>query len=287
MRKVFVTSITGAQGKSIAEAFKEENYAVASMTRQEAKLSDYEISVGSYNDTPKLSSLMRGSEAVIFTLPLLFDTQKVCEITQNIITGTKEAGVKKVIFNTSIPLGESKTGYPAIDVKHDALDLLKKSGLDIVTLMPTIYLDNLSSPFLLPIINDAKIIPYPIPEDIKFNWISQKNLGLYCVAALQNQTLIGENVLISNLDNCSKHDIAKFISNEMNTDVNYVSITPAEFEKNLAPVLGDYVAKEIANLYRSVSENSHDFTNYTHHDFLSSVNLQSTENWVKTIRWQI
>ncbi|MDO6684481.1 MULTISPECIES: NmrA family NAD(P)-binding protein [unclassified Agarivorans] len=285
MKKVFVTSVTGAQGNSIAKAFKNANYVVASMTRKEVELSEYETLVGSFNDTAKLASIMKGSEAIIFTLPLLFDTQQVCEITQNIIDGAKEAGVEKIIFNSSFPIGESRTGYAAIDVKHDALDLLNKSGLAVVTLMPTIYLDNLSSPFLLPVINNANIVPYPISENIEFEWISLVNLGLYCVASLQNSSIIGEKILISNLDHCSKHDIAKLIGREKNTEVNYVSSTPAEFEENLIPVLGDYVAKEIANLYRSVSKNNQEFKHYTHHDFINSVDLQTTESWVKSISW--
>ena len=285
MKKVFVTSITGSQGASIAKAFKGQGYTVASMVRKPAEIAGYDVAVGSFSDTALLASLMKGSDAIVLTLPLLFDAQEIIGITENIVAATKEANVQTLIFNSSIPLGSSKTSYPAIDVKHDALNILNKSGLDIITLMPTIYLDNLSAPFLLPVIQESKIIPYPIADELNFNWISHENLGRYCVAALKDKNLINEKVLITNKGGYSKQDIAKLISAEVNAEINYIATTPAEFEQNLKPILGDYVADEIANLYRGVSENSDNFSNYTHQNFIDSVELESTELWIKSVAW--
>jgi len=285
MKKIFITSVTGTQGGKIANSFKNAGFKVSSITRQDIDLGECEFSVGDFSDTPKLASLMKNSEAVVLTLPLIFDSESVSEITHQIITGAKAENVNKIIFNTSIPLGQSKTGYAAIDVKHDALNILKESGLDIITLMPTIYLDNLASPFLLPVIKDSRTIPYPIPNDIEFEWISQENLGRYCVAALEEETLIGEKILITNRDRCSKNDIAKLIGNAQKTKISYFPIPPDQFEQNLIPVLGEYVAREIANLYRGVNENKNDFINYSHEEFLSSVELQTTAQWVNSIKW--
>jgi len=285
MKKIFITSVTGTQGGKIANSFKNAGFKVSSITRQDIDLGECEFAVGDFSDTPKLASLMKDSEAVVLTLPLIFDSESVSEITHQIITGAKAANVNKIIFNTSIPLGQSKTGYAAIDVKHDSLNILKESGLDIITLMPTIYLDNLASPFLLPVIKDSRTIPYPIPNDIEFEWISQENLGRYCVAALEEETLIGEKILITNRDRCSKNDIAKLIGNAQKTKISYVPISPDQFEQNLIPVLGEYVAREIANLYRGVNENKNDFINYNHEEFLSSVELQTTAQWVNSIKW--
>jgi len=285
MKKVFVTSITGSQGASIARAFKYQGYTVASMIREPVELSEYDVAVGHFSNTPLLASLMKGSEAIVLTLPLLFDAQEIIDITQQIISATKDAGVETIIFNSSIPLGDSKTGYPAIDVKHDALNILNKSGLNIITLMPTIYLDNLSSPFLLPIIRESKVIPYPIADDLEFNWISHENLGRYCVAALKEPSLINEKVLITNKGNYSKQNIAKLISDELKTEVSYIATTPKQFEDNLKPILGDFIAHEIANLYRGVSQNSENFINYTHRNFIDSVELESTEQWANSVSW--
>jgi len=285
MKKVFITSITGAQGASIAKVFKREGYAVAAMTRSDVQSEDYELVQGSFSDTALLVSLMKDCQAVVLTLPLIFETQAVQQITQHIVAATKAADVKTIIFNSSIPLGESKTGYAAIDVKHDALELLNQSGLNIITLMPTLYLDNLSSEFLLPVIREAKIIPYPVADELEFNWISHENLGRYCVAAVQKSSLYGQKILITNKGKNSKQDIAALIGGALNTKVNYVAATPEQFEDNLKPVLGDYVANEIANLYRGVAENSDSFTHYRHQQFIDSVNLQTTEQWVKSVAW--
>lgn len=285
MKKVFVTSITGAQGRHIAEAFKASGYAVASMTRQNADLDGFDVVLGEMSETEKLASAMKGAETAVLTLPLLFDSSAVTTITSNFVDAVKRAGVKKIIYNTSIPLGAAKTGYAALDVKHDALEVLQQSGLDLVTLMPTIYLDNLASPFLLPVIQEHKILPYPIPDEFEFSWTSQENLGRYCVAAAENPALVGETVLVSNRDGTSKQALAGLIGKAMGCDIHYVATTPDQFEENLRPVLGEYVATEIANLYRGISEHHQDFVAYTHQDFLDSVELQTAQEWVEQVNW--
>ncbi len=286
MEKVFVTSVTGAQGKAIAEIFHKEGYLVSSLVRKTSNnLGHFDVTVGEFHDIATLASAMTGSKAIVLTLPLLFDSTEVVEITENIIAAAKQAKVGKIIYNSSIPLGNSKTGYAALDVKHDALNALKNSGLKVITLMPTIYLDNLASPFLLPVIQQNNIIPYPISEDVEFSWVSYENLGRYCVAAVNNDQLIDEKILITNKDKITKSELAQLISSVANKEIKYIATAPSEFEKNLIPVLGEYVAKEIANLYRGVAENKADFINYTHQDFLESVTLQSTREWVDTIDW--
>ena len=286
MDKVFVTSVSGAQGKAIAEGFVNAGYAVSSMVRAPREgLKHFNITVGQYDDTEILAAAMKGSEAIVLTLPLIFDSAEVVNITENIVTAAKQAQVGKIIFNSSIPLGNNKTGYAAIDVKHDALDVLENSGLEVITLMPTIYLDNLASDFLLPVIQTNHVIPYPIAIDNEFAWISYENLGRYCIAAINNEDIVGARILISNLDQVTKPQLAERISSVAQRDIHYIPTSPDEFEENLRGVLGDYVAQEIANLYRGVEKNSNDFRAYSNQEFLQSVNLQSTDDWVKSIQW--
>lgn len=285
MKKVFITSITGAQGRHIADVFQQHGYRVASITREDTHINGIDSVVGEFSETDKLAAAMSGSVAVVLTLPLLFDSETITTMTQQIIDAAKVANVGKIVFNSSIPLGEQKTGYAAIDVKHDAVAVLEQSGLDVVTLMPTIYLDNLASPFLLPVIKENKIVPYPIADDVRFNWTSYENLGRYSVAAVEDNSVIGQRILISNQDNQSKQQIADLIGQAIGEPLHYIATTPEQFEENLQPVLGDYVAKEISNLYRGVAKHHADFSRYSNLDFINSVELQSTADWVKSVNW--
>lgn len=283
MKKVFVTSVTGMQGAHIAKVFNKNGYEVSSMTRQDVSIDKANSVVGDFSEIEKLTNAMKNSKAIILTLPLIFDTHQIKTMTQQIVDAAKNANVNKIIFNSSIPLGDSKVGHLAIDVKFDALNILEKSALNIVTLMPTIYLENLISPFLLPIIKENSIVPYPITQENEFNWISYENLGRYCLAATEDDSIVGKKILISNQDDLSKQEIVDLIGKKLDKKLQYIPITPEQFEENLKPILGGKIATEIANLYKSVDKNSANFTKYTNQKFLNSINLQNTTQWADSL----
>lgn len=283
MKSVFVTGFSGAQGSAIASVLTNSGVSVTGLVRQ---ASEHDGCVqGDLLDVASLVAAMRGCDAIVFTLPLIFEADVVVQMTQNLVSAARQNGIQKVVFNTGIPLGDTLTGYAAIDVKHAALEVLCGSDLSVVSLMPTIYLDNLAAPFLLPVIREHNIIPYPVASEQDFAWISHENLARYCYAALNNDALVGQKILITNRDMGSKADLAKLIAQKVGRDVCYVPSTTDQFEENLRPVLGDYVAREIANLYRGVAENAASFCAYSHAEFLDSVELQSTEQWVASVNW--
>lgn len=287
MKNLFVTGVTGAQGSGIAKVLKKDGVSISSVSPNNAD-TQHELGtiyLGNLEDLASLKVAMKGCEAIVLTLPLLFDAELIKKMTSNVITAAQFHNINKIIFNAGIALGEHKTGYPAIDVKHEAFEILSKSGLEVITLMPTIYLENLTSPFLLPVIQEHAIIPYPIAGDFKFSWLSYENLGRYVVAALSSKGLGGEKILVTNREELTGQDLAETISSASGKKLAFVPTLPSDFENNLKPVLGDYVAKEISNLYRGIDTNRANFFNYSHLEFLDSVALQSTDDWAKSISW--
>ncbi|WP_158589041.1 SDR family oxidoreductase [Alginatibacterium sediminis] len=286
MKNIFVSGTSGAQGQAIATVLNREGYTVTGMSRSETSNDlNLKLKQGDLEKLVDVSSAMEGCDAVILTLPLLFDATLVKTITQNIVSAAKLNSISTIVFNSGIPLGDNKTGFAAIDVKHDALEILDLSGLNIVTLMPTIYLDNLNSPFLRPIIDEHSIIPYPLAMDFEFSWISQENLGRFCLAALSDNKLHGKRIVISNRDKLSGNKLANAISIVSKRKFTYVPSSFDEFENNLKPVLGDFVAKEIANLYRGIDQHRADFFNEENQHLMSHVELQTTSDWAKEAKF--
>jgi len=282
MKNIFVTGTSGAQGQTITAVLARAGHRVLGISRNPESTDDLvDLTRGDLENLNSVIEAMDGADAVVLTLPLLFDSDMISAMTRNVVEAAKKLGIKKIIYNTGIPLGKQKTGYAAIDVKHDALSVLEQSGLEVVTLMPTIYLDNLTAPFLLPVIREHGIVPYPLAEDFNFSWISQDNLGRFCLDALTNEALVGKKVVISNGDNLAGAELAKILSEAAKKTLTYVPSSPDDFEQNLKPVLGDYVAKEISNLYRGIEENHADFLNSDNQTLIEKVELQSTLDWAK------
>jgi len=287
MKKLFVTGVTGAQGSGIAKVLKKNGFSISSVSPNNADTQNElgTIYLGNLEALESLKLAMAGCEAIVLTLPLIFDTEIIKKMTSNVIDAAKFHGINKIIFNAGIALGENKTGSLAIDVKHEAFEILSKSGLEVITLMPNVYLENLTSPFLLPVIQEHSIIPYPISGDFKFSWLSYENLGRYVVAALNSKGLAGEKILITNREELIGQALAEKISSASGKKLPFIPTPPDDFENNLKPVLGDYVAKEISNLYRGIDSSRSNFVKYSHLEFLDSVELQSTDDWVKSINW--
>lgn len=162
------------------------------------------------------------------------------------------------------------------------------SGLNVITLVPDIYIDNISAPWSIPVILNNKIVPYPIAVGNKVPWISHVDLAKYVVAAISKPDLAGEVLTIGgNL--LTGEEIAAAISSEINQPLNFVAMTPDEFEQQIAPAFGDLAGKEISNLYRYVSDNREQLVSK---DFKKTQDVlgvvpQSLTEWVRSVKWEL
>lgn len=71
------------------------------------------------------------------------------------------AGVELVVFNSSLPLPEHSLGMPAQDVRFAQRAALRECGLQVVSLQPVIYMDNLLRGWAYPAIVERNGFEYP------------------------------------------------------------------------------------------------------------------------------
>jgi hypothetical protein len=82
-------------------------------------------------------------------------------------------------------------------------------------------------------------------------------------------------------------EIASAISEEVGKTVNFVGMTPDDFEQQIAPTFGALAGKEISNLYRYVDANQGALIakDFKHTQELLGVVPQSLEAWAKSVSW--
>ena len=87
---------------------------------------------------------------------------------------------------TSPPSGDSTDVDRRVAdlVGGEGLDAALAAPLDVVTLEPTVYLDNLLAPWALPGILERGTLAYPAPADAPISWLSLASLGEHARAAL-------------------------------------------------------------------------------------------------------
>lgn len=289
-KRIFVSGALGFQGKSIAELLVKNGYEVQTLSRNTDPNSitkgSFKITKGSLEVIDDVREALKEIDKAVFTLPLVFDKNQAVQMTQNFIEAAKSEGIKQVVFNTGFDLPIKEEGLVAMDIKVLMKKMFDDSGLAVTTVVPDIYIDNLIAPWSLPLIMDQAILPYPVKNGQKVPWISHYDLAKFVVSAIEKPELTGQVLPIGgNL--YTGEEIAMAISEKIGKNIQFIGLTPDDFEKNLAPSFGPVAAKEISNLYRYVDTHIESLTNK---DFKGAqeklmMQTQSLSDWVESVQW--
>lgn len=227
-------------------------------------------------------------DAAVFTFPLLFDLALAEQYAEIFSAAARKKKVPLVIFNTSFDLTSQETGKLALDTKLRIKNIFDRSGLNIITLMPDIYIDNFAAPWLMPVILNEGILPYPIADRQKIPFISLFDLGRHVVAAVDKPNLAGRVLPIGG-QLLTGAEIASAISKTIDKNVKFLSLDPDDFEKQLAPAFGMLAAREISNLYRYVDQQRNRLVakDFSTSRKLLSVPGQTHTEWVQSVNWSM
>lgn len=286
--KIFVSGATGAQGGSIAAQLIQDEHTVVTLSSQQSINLPVNIVQGDFSNPRSISTALHNVDAAIFTFPLIFDVSLAESYTLNFVTAAKNNHVPLVIFNTSFDLAGKESGVIAIDIKVRIKHILEHSGLNVITLVPDIYIDNFAAPWSIPLIVNDGLLPYPIASEQKIPFISLSDLAVYVSKAVTKPNLAGQTLPIGgNL--LTGEDVAAAISSHLGKKVQFISISPDDFEKQLAPAFGDLAAQEVSNLYRYVEQKSNMLLekDFNQSQTLLSVTPQPIDEWVQSVKWSL
>lgn len=288
-KHIFVSGGTGFQGRPLVDLLSENGHKITILSRNSDNtdtIPNFNIVKGGFEDMNALNSALNDVDVAVFTLPLMFDMDMAISMTNNFIEAAQQHQVPHIIFNSSFDLPSEKTGMLAIDIKVEVKEMFDASELNVTTLSPDIYIDNLTAPWSIPLILEQGILPYPVKSGQKIPWISHSDLAKFIAQAIEMpQTAASTMPIGGNL--FTGEEIAAAISHKIGKPVQFVALTPDEFEKNIAPNFGDLAAHEISNLYRYVESNMDRIQNK---DFTSIHNLlkvkpQSLSEWIDSVNW--
>ncbi|MEP0262687.1 NmrA family NAD(P)-binding protein [Dokdonia sp.] len=290
--RIFVTGATGFQGATIAQQLLTEHHEVVTLKRNTSEgmplIPGIKVVPGGLEDKESLATALQGTDAAVFMLPLIFDMDLAKRYTANFIEAAKAQHVPLVVFNTTFYLPTEETGLLALDMKVTMKHMLDTSGLNVITVVPDVYIDNLVAPWSIPVIINDHVLPYPVASGKKIPWISHVDLGKYVAAAIQKPELAGEVLYIGgNL--YSGEEIAETIGTKIDAHIHFIGVAPNDFEQQLIPGFGALAAREISNLYRYVEQNHESFIgkDFAKSNELLSVTPQTLTEWVDSVRWSL
>ncbi len=137
-----ITGATGFVGGSVLDAAREQGFEVRALTRRDQAPREGAVWVnGTLDDAEALAELVQGADTVIHIAGLTntpnlaeFETANVIG-TQNVIAAMKQAGIKRLVFVSSLSAREPDlSAYGASKARAETL--VEASGLDWTTVRP-------------------------------------------------------------------------------------------------------------------------------------------------------
>lgn len=287
--KVLVYGASGQQGCPILDELTAQGYRPVALTRtRDTSLPDGTTRVvGDMNDRESLIRAQEGIPLTIVILPLVFNRNLVAQYMRNIIDAALYSGVRRLVFDTSVPVPDKPVGVAALDVKVAAAELLANSGLDTVTIRPTIYAGNLAAPWTAPAIVRDKVIAYPLAADVACSWISWEDAARAVVAALRRTDLSGLSIDIGGPQALTGKELAEAFDHARGSGHRYAAVPADAFEAGLAPAIGADAARAIAELYGFLSGDGAEMLSVADDwQQLLGVSPRSMPDWIEDIPWR-
>lgn len=246
-----VIGASGAQGGAVARRLVADGRFVRGFTRTGGVPGGVEAFPGDLGDAGSVREAFAGMTHASVTLPMVYEPGLVARQIGNVIEAARAAGIRRLVYNTGTRLPETDTGVAGFDTRRAAVEALLASGLPVVVVRPTIYLDNLLAPWVTGPLRATGELCFPLPAGLPVAWLSHGDLAEFTVTALTRDGLEGRVLDAGGPEAATGHELAAAFGPE----VRYAEQDVDAFEAGLARALGAATAAGVAGTYRWIAAN--------------------------------
>lgn len=256
MQNILVYGATGVQGRPTARQLIEAGHHVRILARKPEAAAEFaalgaEVVAGDLSDPQSLARASAGMDGVFLLVPFV-NPQPDHGI--NAIRAAREAGVKRIVWNTSGTIVPVETGNPGVDMRRPILAELEASGLDYAALQPTVYMENLLAPWTAPEVAAQSSLAYPIPNAVRLQWISNEDAAAFSVAAFTQLPAGKHAIEICGPETLTGEDMADRFSRGLGRHITFRPMKPSDFGAIVDQVLGGGGAS-VAAFYDAIYAN--------------------------------
>lgn len=230
--RVVVFGATGDQGLPQLQALREAGHkAVAASRGGLSELGDIEAVAADYADAGSLASAMAGCDAVFATFPSSsFNPAKpLIDGARAIGAAARDAGVQRIVFNTSLIVLDRPLGFAAHDVRLAMKQAMRDAGVPVTCLQPVIYMDNLLRPWSLPTLQAEGVLEYAHDPALEVSWICAEDVAALMVAALAVPQTAGRDFTVGGPEVLQLPGLAAELSAVLNRKVGWRSLPIPDF----------------------------------------------------------
>lgn len=261
--RVLVYGATGSQASPIVWRLLERGHTPFVLTRHPERAAAMQaagaqIVSGDMTDPASLQAASVGMDAIALMVPFFIaDPALAPTLGRNAIDAAKNAGVQLIVYNTSGPTPDQRSGDPGMDMRLDLIEYLRASDVPNVVIAPTGYMENFLGPWTAPNVVAANRLTYPNPSATRVGWIASDDVGALVVAALERPALAGTVFKVSGIENPNGNELAASFSRGLERQIDYAAMEPEEFGAVLDQLFGPGAGAGAVAQYRAMRDNPH------------------------------
>jgi uncharacterized protein YbjT (DUF2867 family) len=252
-----VFGATGVQGGAVARRLARKSGGVRGLGRSRAALDKlagcgvkpFELR-GSGAAT--LDEALEGAAAAFVCVPITagLSSDELSGFRKSIRDALERSSIKRVVWTSSWLVTERGSNVSrSFDEVRRAIDLALDLPIEMVVLKPGGYLDNLLTPESIAAICGGTI-PYMLPEDLVYRWISSDDQARLVEAILARDAVISGEYAIG--ERVTGLQLAHAASDALGRSVSYTAISPRQFADQWRGQIGN-AADRIAADYLDIA----------------------------------
>jgi uncharacterized protein YbjT (DUF2867 family) len=255
-----VMGANGNTGKVVVEELLKRKQKVRALGRSKEKLESLarlgaEIMTGDATDARFLTEAFRGAQGVYTLIPPNFATQDFRkyqrEVGKATVAAIREAGVKRVVFLSSIGADKASGTGPIVGLHEQEEELRKLSGVDVLALRPGYFFENMF--MSLGMIKSQGINGGAIRGDVPAAMIATQDIGAYAAKALAEGGFTGFTTReLQGPRHYTMNEVTAMIGQKIGKpDLQYVTFPYADFANALT---GMGVPEDLAAQYAEMAK---------------------------------
>jgi uncharacterized protein YbjT (DUF2867 family) len=234
-RKVLITGATGDTGRAAVKESLKAGLVVRAMVHsiddRSKALEEFgaEVVVGDLQEIDTIRQAMEGMDAAYLVYPV---KPGLITATVNFVQAAKEAGVSTVVNLSQRSANRNSKSYSCRD-SFIAEEVLKWSGLSVINLRPTYFLEWLLYPWQLPLLANEGILRLPVGKG-RHSPIAAEDQGRAIAAILKNpEGLIGQTINLSGPVEMDHEQMAAELTEALGRKIVFEDVSIDEYCKSI------------------------------------------------------
>lgn len=192
------------------------------------------------DDPASLVAACQGVDAVFYTSPTFAGRASAVERSARLGAAAREAGVARVVYNTTTWHPDAVIGVPTMDHALGKTEALRDSGAPLTVIRPSLFMDNLLTAWVKPELLHRGVLAYPHREDLRVSWISLDDVARAMISTLSAplSQAVGAVVDVGGPEALTPPEVAVRLARVLGRSVAYERVTEREFGRRLASIFG-------------------------------------------------